>query len=126
VAFNRLPPHLLFSLDFVGPRAEEFRFNISPLNILLYFFFVYRLGFRVDFIDLVFKLLNRFYRLGVQVNFTMLDCVDLVEKVADKVITPAPPPPPDKCTGHRMARRLMDNETLATKIVSRPPPNEQQ
>jgi hypothetical protein len=37
VAFNRLPPHLLFSLSFVGPQAEEFGLNISPSNILFYF-----------------------------------------------------------------------------------------
>jgi hypothetical protein len=32
----------------------------------------------------------------------MMDCVALVEKVADKVITPDPPPPPDEHTGHHL------------------------
>ncbi len=71
--------------------------------------------------DLVFESSSQFNGLGVQVDFTMLDRVALVEKVADEVITPAPPPPPDKHTSHRMTQRLMDSATLATKNVSRPP-----
>jgi hypothetical protein len=71
---------------------------------------------------LVFELLTGFYELGVQVDFTMLDRIALVEKVADEVITLAPPPPLDKHTGHQMAQRLMDSATLATRNVSRPPP----
>ncbi len=45
----------------------------------------------------------------------MMDCVGLVDKVAGKVITLAPPPPPDKHTGHRMVQRLMDSATLVAK-----------
>jgi hypothetical protein len=81
VAFNWVPPHLLLSLDFVGPQAEEFGLNISPLNILFYFSKSTDLGFESN--------LPRWIAL-------------LVEKVVVKVIAPAPPPPPDKQMGHWM------------------------
>jgi hypothetical protein len=60
----------------------------------------------------------------------MMDCVALVEKVADEVIIPAPPPPLD---GHQMVQRSMNNASLVTKngdfglqdlpwTITRPPP----
>jgi hypothetical protein len=46
----------------------------------------------------------------------MMDCIALVEKVVDEVITPDPPPPLNKRTGHQMVRRLMDSAAPVTKI----------
>ncbi len=45
----------------------------------------------------------------------MINRVALVEKVADEVITLAPPPSPEERTGHWMAQGLMDSAALVTK-----------
>jgi hypothetical protein len=63
----------------------------------------------------------------------MMDCAALVEKVVDKVITLAPPPPPYERTGHQIVRQLMDSVALVAKngglglqdlpwTITRPPP----
>ncbi len=41
-----------------------------------------------------------------------MDCVALVEKVVDEVITPTPPPPPDEHQGHQMVRWSIGSAAL--------------
>jgi hypothetical protein len=63
----------------------------------------------------------------------MMDCVALVEKVVDKMITPAFPPPLDERACHQMVQWSMESAASVTKngglglqdlpwMITRPPP----